>query len=285
MLQAAMDTRFRITVLAGGALLVVVIAYLRFCGSLSLPAKPPPPTGPTGTDRELFARSIGSPSVYQSFLERDAAAAGVRATTVDDMSRKLPYRVDEAKHSLEPGQPPVEVAGLRLHVERMRDAIVLVMQNTVDAPVAYNVVTSPSLGVASCNSAVPLPFDANVIAKAGSTTRVECVWRDRMAIVVSRVETLELTPLQAWYLDQVPPEVLGIDERVARGHRAADNTSQCSSMVSAVIRGLQERGEITWRDLADFYARHRCQTYQFPSSYRAFKVDGERQLPAASDGS
>lgn len=273
------------TALVGGALLVVCIAYLRFCGSVSLPAKPPPPTGPTGTERQLLEKSIGSPAMYQSFIERDAATAGVRPPTLDQMERKLPYRVDDAKHSLEPGQPPVEVAGLRLHVERTRDAIVLVLQNMVDAPIAYNVVTSPSLGIASCNSAAPLPFDANVIAKGASVTRVECVWRDRMAIVVTHAETLELSPLEAWYLDQVPPDVLGVDARVARGHRAADDSSHCSTMVSAVVRGLQERGEITWRDLADFYARHRCQTYQFPSSYRAFKTDGERQLPAAGDGS
>jgi hypothetical protein len=266
-------------------LLVVVIVAVRFCGSMSLPAKPPPPVGPSGTERQLLAQSIGSPAVYESFLERDAAAAGVRAPSIADMSRKLPYRVDEAKRSLELGEPPVEVAGLRLHVERAGDRVVLVVQNAVDAPLAYNVVTSPSLGAASCNSAVPLPFDANVIAKGAITTRVECVWRDRMAIVVTRVETLELTSLQAWYLDQVPPENLNIDARVARGHRAADASSHCSSVVSAVIRGLEDRGEITWRDLADFYARHRCQSYQFPSSYRAFKVDGEHPLPAASDGS
>jgi hypothetical protein len=280
-----MDTRFRITGLVGGLVLVVLIAYLRFCGSVSLPAKPPPPVGPTGTSRQLLAQSIGSPAVYESFLEHDAAAAGVRAPSVDDMSRKLPYRVDEARRSLELGQPPVEVAGLRLHVERAGDRVVLVIQNAVDAPLAYNVVTSPSLGLASCNSAVPLPFDANVIAKGAITTRVECVWRDRMAIMVTKVETLELTSLQAWYLDQVPAEVLGIEARIARGHRAADASSRCSAVVSAVIRGMQEQGEITWRDLADFYARHRCQSYQFPSSYRAFKVDGEHALPAASDGS
>ena len=103
-----------------------------------------------------------------------------------------------------------------------------------------------------------------------------------MTIVVSKVETMELLPLQSWYLDQVPPEVLGVEPRVAAGHRGAK--SACSTVVPALVRSLEERGEITWRDLADFYARHRCQTYQFPSSYRAFKNDGERGLPAANDG-
>jgi hypothetical protein len=255
-----MDSRFRFAVITGGALLVVVITYVRFCGSLSLPPKPPPPTGPTGTEQQLLAQSIGSPAVYKSFLEHDASTAGVRVPSIEDMSRKLSYRVDEARHPLEPGQPPVDVAGLRLHVERSRDAVVLVIQNTVDAPLGYNVVTSPSIGSASCDSIRPLPFNANVIA-------------------------VELLPLQVWYLNQVPPSLLNIDPRVARGHRGGDAGSQCSTVVSAVIHGLEDRGEITWRDLADFYARHRCQSYQFPSGYRAFKTDGERALPAADNGS
>jgi hypothetical protein len=280
-----MDARFRIAVITGGALLVIVITYVRFCGSLALPPKPPPPTGPTGTEQELLAQSTGSPAVYKSFLEHDASTAGVRVPSIEDMSRKLSYRVDEARHSLEPGQPPVDVAGLRLHVERSRDAVVLVIQNTVDAPLGYNVVTSPSIGSASCDSVRPLPFDANVIAKGAVETRVECAWRAGMAIVVTKAETVELLPLQVWYLNQVPPSLLNIDPRVARGHRGGDAGSQCSTVVSAVIRGLEDRGEITWRDLADFYARHRCQSYQFPSSYRAFKTDGERALPADGNGS
>jgi hypothetical protein len=282
MVEVRVDARFRLASIVGGALLVALITYVRFCGALSLPTKPPPPTGPSGTERQLLVRSTGSPAVYQSFLERDAQTAGVRVPSLEDMARKLPYRVDEAQHSLEPGQPPIEVAGLRLHVERGHDTVVLVVQNTLNAPLAYDVVTAPSVGLASCNSATPLPFDANVIAPGAITKRVECVWRDRTAIVVSKAETLELSPLEAWYLDQIPPEVLGIDPRVARGHRGRGE--RCAPMVSAVIRGLEDRGAITWRDLADFYARHRCQTYSFPSLYRAFKIDGERPIPAADEG-
>ncbi len=275
--MAASESQFRIGVLAGGVLLVAAIAYLRFCGSLSLPAKPPAPTGPTGTERELLARSTGTPAVYQSFVERDAQAAGVRAPTIEEMARKLAYRVDEVRHVLELGKPPIEVAGLRLHVERSADSVVLVMQNLVEADVAYEVTTQPSVG--GCNAARPLPFNAMTIAKGGSETRTECVWRDGMSIIVTKVETLEVSPLSAWYLSQVPPKLVGIDDRIARGHHVSGR-EQCSPVTSAIVRSGIERGDITWRDLADFYARHRCQTYQFPSKYRAFKADGERQLPA-----
>jgi hypothetical protein len=54
--------------------------------------------------------------------------------------------------------------------------------------------------------------------------------------------------------------------------------------VPQAVRSGLERGEIGWRDLIDFYARHRCQTYQFPLLYRAFKIDGERPVPAVSVG-
>jgi hypothetical protein len=81
-------------------------------------------------------------------------------------------------------------------------------------------------------------------------------------------------------LSQVPPTVVGIEERIARGHRGVQTGESCSSMLSQVVRTGIDRGDIGWRDLVDFYSRHRCQTYQFPPSYRALKSDGERALPA-----
>ncbi len=278
--MAASDSQFRLGVLVGGAFLVGVITYLRFCGSLSLPAKPAPPSAPSGTERQLLARSTGTPAVYQSYLEHDAAQAGKPVPSIEDMARKFPDRVDDARHVLEPGQPPIEIAGLRVHVERNGNDIVLVAQNTLASDLAYEIVTAPSIGTSACNASRPLPFNAMVIAKGATETRTECVWRDGMSIIVTRVETMEVPPLAAWYLSQVPPKLVGIEDRIGRGHRGVDTQEKCSPVVSAVVRGLMEKGDLTWRDLADFYARHRCQTYQFPSSYRAFKSDGERQLPA-----
>jgi hypothetical protein len=102
-----------------------------------------------------------------------------------------------------------------------------------------------------------------------------------MSIIVTKVETIELPPLSAWYVAQVPPQVVGVEDRIARGHRGVDAKEKCSSVVSQVVRTGLDRGDIGWRDLVDFYARHRCQTYQFPSNYRAFKSDGERAVPAS----
>jgi hypothetical protein len=208
----------------------------------------------------------------------------VPAPSSTQIAAKLPYRVDEARHVLEPGKPPIEVAGLRIHVERTGDQIILVAENLLDSAAAYEVTSTPSTGEGLCSGTVALPYNAMVIAKGGSERRTECTYRDGMAIIVSKVETIEVLPLSAYYVSQVPPSVVGIDQRLGRGHRGIEGGEKCSSVVPQVVRTGLERGQIGWRDLIDFYARHRCQTYLFPSNYRAFKADGELALPVVAGG-
>lgn len=276
------DQQFRIATIAGAVALVMVMTYVRFCGSVSLPAKPPPPTGPTGTQTQLLTKSTASAGVYNRFLETDAAAAGVRAPSVGDMAKKFPYRVDDGRHVLEPGKPPIELAGLKLWLERTGDKVIMAIANQLDSDVAYSVTSTPSAGASACSSVAPMAHNAMVIGKGGSERRTECAWRDGMTIIVTKVETIEILPLSAWYLSQLPPVLVGIDERIARGHRGVDGSDKCSPVMSQVVRTGIDRGEIGWRDLVDFYARHRCQSYQFSSSYRALKSDGERSIPAVS---
>jgi hypothetical protein len=271
------DQQFRMGVIAGAIVLVVVITSLRFCGGMSLPPKPPEPKGSTGTSRQLLSKSTASPAVYQQFLETDAAIAGVRAPTVEDMSKKLAYRVDDARHPLELGQPPVEIAGLRIHLERVGDQVSLIAQNTVDSDVAYHVVTNAP-DVYACRDARPLPFNAMILHKGGQETRAECVAGTPLYLI--KVETLEIPPLSAYYLSELPTRLVGLDDQTARGHRPAESKEPCVASMPQVVQSGMERGDITWRDLVDFYARHRCQTYQFPSSYRALDADGQRPIPA-----
>jgi hypothetical protein len=275
-----MDPQFRLGVVVGGIVLVAVITYLRFCGSLSLPTKPPPLQGPQGTQRQLLSSTASTPSAYRDYIEHDAAAAGVRVPSVDEMSKKLVYRVDDSRQVLEPGKPAVEVAGLRLRAERSGNALVLVIQNLVESDLAYNVVTTIANGSTSmCTSVVAASINAMVIARGASESRTECAWRDGMAIAVTKVETLEVGPLSSYYLSEAPPALVGLDPRIARGHRGVETKEPCSGVVPRVVTAGLERGDLGWRDLADFYARHRCQSFQFPLTYRAFKSDHERPLP------
>lgn len=282
MVKWMLDQQARIATIAGALALVVVMSYIRFCGSVSLPAKPPAPAGPTGTQSQLLAKSSSSPVVYKGFLETDAASGGVRVPSLDEMSKKLAYRVDEARHVLEPGKPPLELAGVKIFLERASDQVILVIANQLDATIAYNVVTTPSTGEGACSSVAPLAHNAMVIEKGGSQRRTECAWRDGMSIIVSKVETIEVSPLSAWYLSQLPPALVGIEPRIARGHHGVAPTDKCTPVMSQVTRTGIDRGEIGWRDLIDFYARHRCQSYQFPSTYRALRSDGEVAIPVSA---
>ena len=196
------------------------------------------------------------------------------------MSRKLLFRIDEGRQVLEVGQAPITTAGLRLTAARQRDTIVLDIENTTKSDLAYHVVTEPTPKIAGCNSAPPLEHNAMIIAKGEHQIRVECSWHAGMAIAVTLVETAEVLPLSAWYLNQIPPAQLGIDHRIARGHRVPRTAERCISLSSQAVRSGLENQEIRWRDLVDFYARHRCQTYQFPSTYRALTADGQRRIPA-----
>jgi hypothetical protein len=276
------DTRFRIGVGVAGIALVAGIAAVRFCGRVSLPPKPPPPAVPHGTSSELLTRSSASPVVYQDFVARDAAEAGVRAPALDELSRKLPYRVDDARHVLKVGRPALAIAGVLLRAIRMEDALALEIANATGTDIAYDVVTAP-LGEA-CNAAPARAFNAMTIHPHGREIRVECAWHEGIALAVSLVETVEVPPLSAWYLDHVPPSAVGIEPRFARGHLAPETAARCAFAMPQAVRSGLERGEIGWRDLIDFYARHRCQTYQFPLLYRAFKQDSERSVPAVAAG-
>jgi hypothetical protein len=272
------------SVVAGAIVLGLGIGMVRFCGSVSLPAKPAPPANDTaGPTKDLLTKSSVAPAVYQDFLRSDAAEAGVRAPSYEDMTRKLAFRSDDARHVLEVGQPPIEVAGLQLAAVIANESLALEIKNTTSSELGYYIKTTPTPASGECDRARPLPLDVMVIGKE-KLTRVECVYREGMALVVEKVQTVEASPLSAYYLRQVPPALVGIEERVARGHLAPKTKEPCSPMLSQAVRTGFERGQIDWRDLADFYSRHRCQTYSFPLGYRAFTSDGQHPVPATDSG-
>ena len=281
--MAISDAQFRLGVVGAAIVLVLVMTFMRFCGSVDIPAKPAPP-GPTGSQSQLLGKGAATPAVYQEFLARDATSAGVRTPSIEDMSRKFPYRGDDARHVLEVGQPAIEIAGVRLEAARDGNTLVLDITNLTTSDLAYAVVSSPTPSLSGCTSAPPVLFNAMVIAKGKTERRVECVWRQGMALAITRVETLEVSPLSAWYLSLVPPRLVGVEDRIARGHQPPESSEKCSTVVSQAVRSGLESGQIGWRDLVDFYARHRCLTYRFPSSYRAFRSDNERQIPDTASG-
>lgn len=280
------ERTFQLATLGGAAALAAILFAVRFCGGVSMPAKPPPPHVDTAGARDVLASHDATPLAYKGFLENDAHDAQVPVPTVEAMGKKLVYTLDENKRGLQPGDPPVEVGGLKLQAVIQAgargDDLVLVIQNPSDVDLAYDVVTAPSYGTQACGQRRVLALDANVVAHHSEERRSECVYRDGMVLGIEKVETLQLSPLEAYYVSRVPPLALGLDVRLAAGHKPG--APVCNISMSQSIRAAIENGTTTWRDLVDFYARHRCDTYQFPDGYRAFSSDGEHPLPVVSVG-
>lgn len=233
----------------------------------------------SGAASDPLAVTANSSAMYLDLLAREAAAAGLPKPALEELARPLRHHLDDARRVLEVGQPPVVIAGLKIAAVRAGDALGLEIRNEAAMDLAYLVVSEPSPNIDNCRGARPLPLNVLLIGARQRDTRVECVWREETAIVVTRVETLELPPLSARLVAQVPPAEVGIEERVARGHRAEITGEKCPSIVPQAVRTGLETGEIGWRDLIDFYARHPCRYYQFPVTYRAFTGDGALRVP------
>jgi hypothetical protein len=284
-----LDVRTIVGVAAGGIGLVAALVFLRFCGDLGVPDKPPRPRYedlPEKVAREVSA----STEIYVQTLDRDALTAGVSAPSLEDMGRAYTWRVDTKGHVLQPGGAPITVAGLRLsaishRVQGSEPLFSLVVENPGTSAVAYRVETDISSGNAACQNRTLLPHNGNVIAAGGRQVRGECVFKKGIELYVRQVETADLPPLAAFYLSLVPPQAMGVEERVAGGHRPQlpAGVVPCNVAMSQSVRAGLEDGAVTWRDLADFYSRHTCARYQYIDGYRAFTSDGERGLPAVGD--
>ncbi|MEZ4361260.1 MAG: hypothetical protein R3B48_13835 [Kofleriaceae bacterium] len=218
--------------------------------------------------------------MWKNFLITDARAAGVAAPTPEAMGKAFLFHQDSARHVLSFKDPRMEAAGLALTLERgERDIAILSIENLTQRDVAYRVVATTNLGASVCNAAPLLSTNAMVIDRAGTERRAMCVTRSDLTVVISKVESMELPPLSAWYVQHVSPAAVGLEARVARAHRP-DVPTRCSPIVPQSVRSGLETGKLQWRDLVDFFARHRCETYEFPIEYRAFDKDDARPLPA-----
>jgi hypothetical protein len=276
-------------VAAGGVGLVAALVFLRFCGDLGVPAKPPRPS--YDDLPEKVARDMSSSvDVYVQTVGRDALTAGVPKPSIEDMGRAYTWRTDRTRRVLEAGGAPIEVAGLRLsaihhRIEGSEALFSLVIENPGTSAVAYSVDTEVSSGNALCQNRTLLPHNGNVIAAGGKQVRGECVYKKNLELYVERVESAEIPPLAAFYLSLVPPQALGAEERVGGGHRPSlpAGVVGCNVSIPQSVRSGLEDGTVQWRDLADFYARHNCGRYAFVDGYRAFTSDGERSLPATGD--
>lgn len=276
-------------VAAGGVALVVSLVYLRFCGAVTVPPKPPEPHG-HDTAAHVVQKLSATTDVYVQGLSRDALRAAIPAPSLDEMERAFVWSEDTTRRTLTPGGAPVDTAGIRISaivtkLAGSEDLLALVVENPGTSAVAYDVETEVSSGNASCVNRTPIPHNGNVVAAGAREIRSECSWKRGMEIYVSRVESAPVPAMAAYYLSLVSPQGLGESDRMAVGHHPSlpNGVQTCAASMSQSVRRAIEDGRTRWRDLADFFARHPCVSYEFPDGYRAFEKDGERSLPVTGN--
>jgi len=281
------DLPTKVAVLGGAAAVVGLLVFLRFCGSVSAPQKPGKPAKRRDNSMEQARRETSANAdAYLQGVAKDAGRAGIATPTTDELGKMFTFQRDDRRFTLMPDAAPVEVAGLRLaarsfRVEGSEKLLVLEVTNPSETPMAYVIDTEISGGDSSCYGRTILGHNGTVVAPGKTERRSECAFKRGMEIYVARVESAVLPPLAAFYVSRIQPQAMGARDRIASGHKPvlAGGVSPCGLALSASIRTGLSEGSVTWRDLVDFYARHSCDTYQFPVGYKAFTSDGERSLP------
>ena len=282
-----MDTT-RLLAIGGFLAALATGMYLRFNYDLTLPPMPPRPQPPPVT---AIHDADYTPRMYQAYVAKDLEQFGAR-TAADELTRPFSYQDDAQPHPLEVGGPAFENGQLRLaaRLERVplmtsqgsitADQVVLRIENLTDRPLAYRVQTSTGYGMQACIGKADLSHNAIALRARQAVDRTECGARAEIKLVVEHVETMTLPELSFFYLSQLAPADIGLDLRTSRAHsppvgRLCEHTPQ-----SEIVGGLRA-GTVTWRDVIDFYARHRCHTYGFPTGYRALTRPGQYNLPVS----
>jgi hypothetical protein len=284
------DRTFQLAAYTGTGLLFALLMALRFSSAPTPPRMPPAPSQPQVSDMAQLNYSQG---LYRAGLEKDSADYGAPLTTVADLS--VPFDHDDVNlgQELEPGGTPVETRMLRL-TTRVDDLqvnttkgsftgkhLLLKIENKTEKYLAYRVDTSPT-APQRCMSKGDLAHDAIALAPGQSIERSECVWRDGLSFVIDHVETVALPPLSYYYVSRLYPPHVGGDTRSTRGHKPAKG-QVCNDIPEQAIRRGMQKGETTWLDVVDFYARHNCEGFIFPSGYRAFTVPNQYMLPVSRE--
>jgi hypothetical protein len=234
-----------------------------------------------------------SQGLYRAGLEKDSSDYGAPLTTVADLSVPFVHEQNDPRAELLVGGDPLEIGSLRLSA-RVGDLqintakgsmtgqhLLLKIENKTDHYLAYRVETSPT-APQRCLSKGDLAHDAIALPPGGWVERSECVWRDGMSFVIEHVETVALPALSYYYVSRLYPPHVGGDQRTTRGHKPAKG-QVCNDIPEQAIRRGMQKGDTSWFDVVDFYARHNCEGFIFPPGYRAFSQPNQYMLPVSRE--
>ena len=276
--------------LGGVAGLGVGMAALFGGGPPPAPERPhiAPAPAPTAATMKYSA------TMYRGLVEQAAQAFGVPAPTPDQWAAPFVYASElKAPRALRPGKK-VQTPHLRVSLLTRReegqvegqsfraDHLVLRIENLTGHYLAYRVVTRVP-DPRRCESKGVLPGNAIALRPHEVVERTECLFQTATSVTVESVEVIEINALSYFLVSRLTPGVILYDARISDGHVIPKGTVCPQTFSWREIRDGADRGELAWRDIIDFYARHDCADYTFFPGYR-FRTDGALPLPARPPG-
>lgn len=271
--------------LSGLAGLALGMALLFGGGPPPAPPRPRLPVAPAPTSAEMKY----SPTMYRALLEQDAKLMGVAAPTQREIAAVFPHS-DElpGARKLRAGAPVrTRQLAISLIVRREQGAVegqsfradhlVLKIENLTRRHLAYRITTKVA-DPARCEAKGVIGHNAIALRPGESILRTECLFQAPGLVELTRVETVEVPPLSYFYLSRLTPGLVLYDTRTAAGHTVPKGAICPQTFSWRDVRDGAARGEIAWRDIMDFYARHNCDEYAFFPGYR-YRTDPASPLP------
>ncbi len=272
----------------GAAAVIVFGGVLALYGTAPPPAPPLPKPPPSVS--EMMPELKYSQPIYQALVEQDAKKFALSAPSAAELAQPNPY-YDEirGRRALVPGKP-VETRHLKivLKVEKRQalidgqtfraDHLVLSIENRSNGYLAYRIVTQAPRNQ-RCQNKGDIPHNAIVLAPKQTIERSECLHRDATKLDLLSVEVMELGALAAHYVSRLPPTLVLYDVRTSSGHVPMAGELCPQTFSWREIRDGVAANEFDWKDVIDFYARHKCDEYAFFRAYR-YRTDAQAPLPA-----
>jgi hypothetical protein len=274
-----------------GVLVVVALLGLRFFGKAEPVHTPAPVAAPVAQAVNTTVKF--APGYYKGTVEEDAKKYKIPAPSIEALAAPLAYTEElSAPRTMKPDKDQYETPHLRLatHVvkewsttgsaQRLRvEHLLLSITNRGARPIAYRVDTKLP-NDARCKNKAALAQNAVALKPGETIERSECMWAKGMSLDLQKIEVLELTDLGYFYVSRLIPGQVLLDERAASGHVPPDKLKSCAFVPWREIHAASEHPDgVKWADVLDFYARHNCDEYTFPTSYRRWTAPGT--LPVA----
>lgn len=260
------------------------------------PAPPAPdkPRAPSIAETSFGSAVRFSPVAYKAQLETDAKKFDVPPMTVSQIAAPNPYFEEWKSHRKLGGGGKLDTNHLSIALVVQKheggqaagqvynvDHLVLRIENKTPRYLAYRVETEVN-NLRKCLAKGVIPQNAIVLEPGQTVYRTECLYRTDQWVDVTHVEVIEMPALSAYYVARLPPALILYDERASTGHRPLRGNTCPQTFSWREIRDGAERGELGWRDVIDFYARHNCDDYTFFSRYRYRVSADDPPLPVRS---